>query len=225
MFEGTYASESIFHSYIPKHVPKPHAWGQFKSDPSMWFYLCDFHELLDDIVPEVHDFVSIIAKVHKESMGKQDQYGFDLPTHLANLPNDNSWQRSWERFFKQLMEQMLRFDHDAHGEDPEMVILRKGLLEKVIPRLLRPLETGGRSIKPCLVHSDLWPGNAMPDADTNEIIIFDSCAFWGHNEADLGSWRATRYKMGRPYFKEYQRVMGMSEPRYDWDDRNALYAM
>jgi len=65
----------------------------------------------------------------------------------------------------------------------------------------------------------------MPDAETNDIIIFDSCAFWGHNEADLGSWRATRYKMGKPYLKEYQRVMGVSEPRQDWDDRNALYAM
>lgn len=81
MFEGTFASESIFHSYIPRHVPKPHAWGQYKSDPSTWFYLCDFHELVDDVVPEVRDFVSIIAKVHRESMGKKDRYGFDLPTH------------------------------------------------------------------------------------------------------------------------------------------------
>ncbi len=224
MFEGTFASESIFHSYIPKHVPKPHAWGQYKSDPSTWFYLGDFHEMLDD-VPEVQSFVSIIAKVHEESMGKSDRYGFEVPTHLAHLPNDNSWQNSWEAFFRQLIEQMLRFDDNAHGQDPDMETLREGLLNKVIPRLLRPLETGGRSIKPCLVHSDLWPGNAMPDANTGEIIIFDSCAFWGHNEADLGSWRASRYRMGRPYLKEYQRVMGLAEPCRDWDDRNALYAM
>jgi len=65
----------------------------------------------------------------------------------------------------------------------------------------------------------------MPDAETNDIIIFDSCAFRGHNEADLGSWRATRYKTCKPYLKEYQRVMGVSEPRQDWDDRNALYTM
>lgn len=80
-----------------------------------------------------------------------------------------------------------------------MDILKKGLLDKAIPRLLRPLETEGRSIQPCLVHSDLWTGNVMPDAETNEIIIFDSCAFWGHNEADLGSWREKNYKMGEPY--------------------------
>ena len=31
--------------------------------------------------------------------------------------------------------------------------------------------------------------------------------------------------MGRPFLKEYQKVMGISEPQGDWDDRNALYAL
>lgn len=53
----------------------------------------------------------------------------------------------------------------------------------------------------------------------------DSCAFWGHNEADLGTWRAPRYKFRRPFVEEYQKAMGISEPRGDWDDWNALYAM
>ena len=37
---------------------------------------------------------------------------------------------------------------------------------KVIPRLLRPLETGGRQIKPSLVHGDLYSGNVSVDAVT-----------------------------------------------------------
>lgn len=225
MMEGTYASEEIFHKYIPKHVPRPLAWGHYKSDPSTWFYLCEFHDMVEDEVPEADGFVNIIAQVHKKSMGKSEKFGFHLPTHLANIPNDNSWQDSWESWFTQAMQKMLQVEEEGHGKDEELEVLKTGLFEKVIPRLLRPLETSGRSIQPCLVHSDLWPGNAMPDVDTNEIIIFDSCAFWGHNEADLGSWRAPRYKMGRPFLRQYQRVMGMSEPKGDWDDRNALYAM
>lgn len=58
------------------------------------------------------------------------------------------------------------------------------ILEKVIPRLMRPLETGRRNIQPCLVHSDIWLGNVKPDAETEQPIIFDSCAFWGHNEGN-----------------------------------------
>lgn len=224
MMQGTWESESVFYSYSPEHVPKPYAWGNYKSDPDTWFYLCAFHDMEDD-VPDVRNFVSIVSKIHKESLGKSSRYGFQVPTFLANLPNDNTWQDSWEVWFAQAMKQMFAIEELSHGKDDELEVLKDALYEKVIPRLLRPLETGGRSIKPCLVHSDLWPGNSMPDSDSGEVMIFDSCAFWGHNEADLGSWRAPRYKMGRPFLKEYQRVMGMSEPQEDWDDRNALYAI
>ncbi|KIW85636.1 hypothetical protein Z517_01028 [Fonsecaea pedrosoi CBS 271.37] len=48
---------------------------------------------------------------------------------------------------------------------------------------------------------------------------------WGHHEADLGSWRAPRYRMGRPFIEEYQRRLGMDFPAEDWDDRNLLYAI
>ena len=205
-------------------MPKPHAWGEYKSEPDKWFYLCDFHDMVDE-VPAVDRFVSIVARVHQNSMGKEDRYGFQVPTHLANIPNDNSWQSSWETFFAQLMKRMFEIEGKAHDGDDEFEELKEGLLGKVIPRLLRPLETGGRSIRPCLIHSDLWPGNCMPDADTDTIMLFDSCAYWGHNESDLGSWRAPRYRMGKRYLREYQRVINPSEPRGDWDDRNALYAM
>ena len=222
--KGTYLSERLLHSYIPEHVPTPHAWGQYKSDPSVWFYLCDFHHLKDE-VPDPKRFVSIVATLHKATMGRSKQYGFDVPTHLANIPNDNTWQDSWEVWFAQAMRKMLHIEEEAHGKDDELEPLKRGLFDKVIPRLLRPLETNGRSIEPCLLHSDLWPGNAMPDGNTDKIMIFDSCAFWGHNEADLGSWRASRYKMGTIFFNEYEAVMDFSEPMGDWDDRNALYAM
>ncbi|KAL8746736.1 MAG: hypothetical protein Q9190_001294 [Brigantiaea leucoxantha] len=222
--QGAFESERLFHEYLPEHVPKPHAWGGYKSEPDTWFYLCDYHAMIDK-VPEPDRFVSIVARVHRDSMGREDRYGFDVPTYLANIPNDNSWKSSWETFFTNLMRRMFQIEEKAHNQDEELEEIEKSMLSKVIPRLLRPLETGGRSIKPCLIHSDLWPGNCMPDADTDEIIIFDSCAYWGHNESDLGSWRAPRYQLGEPYLKEYRRIMGVSEPERDWDDRNALYAV
>jgi len=180
-----------------------------------------------DELPEVKSFVNIVAQVHKDSMGKSPngKYGFAVPTHLANIPNDNTWQSSWEIWYTKAMEKMFEFENATHGADEELQGLFDELRAKVIPRLLRPLETGGRSIQPCLIHSDLWPGNCMPDADTGELMIFDSCGYWGHNESDLGSWRAARYRLGRPFLKEYQKIMGMSEPHGDWDDRNALYSL
>jgi len=114
---------------------------------------------------------------------------------------------------------MLMLEERSHGKDAELTMLSKVLIEKVIPRLMRPL-----SIQPCLVHSDLWLGNVKPDAETREPVIFDSCAFWGHNEADLACMRAPRYEMDLQYAEEYHKFVPKSEPE-DWDDRNALYAM
>ena len=179
MMEGTFHSESLFYGSIPNHVPKPYAWGSFKIDLSTSFYLCDFHDLANE-VPGYQEVVSIIVKVHKNSMGRKDRYGFDIPTYLENIPNDNTWQDSWEVWFVQAKRQMFQIEGMAHGEDEELNPLKKGIFEKVISRiLLRPSETGGRSIKPSLIHSDLWPGNLMPDTPNDEILIFDSCAFWG----------------------------------------------
>ena len=43
--------------------------------------------------------------------------------------------------------------------------------------------------------------------------------------ADLGPWRAPRYRLGRPYMKEYHKHIPISLPEEDWDDRNLLYAL
>lgn len=139
--------------------------------------------MLDDL-PDIRSLGALVAKVHTDSMGKSPngQYGFPVATHLANIPNDNSWCDTWEGWFTNAMRRMLQVEEKSHGPDPEFEKLTTALFEKVIPRLLRPLETKGRSIQPCLIHSDLWPGNIKLDAETDELLLFDSCAYWGHNE-------------------------------------------
>lgn len=127
--------------------------------------------------------------------------GFTSQLIWQNIPNDNGWEDTWETFFTKAMRVMMKKELLSHGtDDEEFESLKKKGLSKVIPRLIHPLESGGRKLTPCLVHSDLWPGNCMPDAATGEVMLFDSCAFWGHNEADLGSWRQPRYRMGKPFF-------------------------
>ena len=69
-----------------------------------------------------------------------------------------------------------------HGHDEDMVQLRTLIINKAIPRLLRPLETGGRSIAACLVHGDLWDGNTGVDRKTGKPVIFDACSLYAHHE-------------------------------------------
>ena len=68
--------------------------------------------------------------------------------------------------------------------DTEFEELKKRVMDKVIPRLLRQLETGGRSITPCLVHGDLWDGNASVNVDTGKSTIFDGTPLYAHNECE-----------------------------------------
>ena len=73
----------------------------------------------------------------------------------------------------------------THGRgDEEFEELKKRVMDKVIPRLLRQLETGGRSITPCLVHGDLWDGNASVNVDTGKSTIFDGTPLYAHNECE-----------------------------------------
>ena len=117
------------------------------------------------------------------------------------------------------------------------------MYEKVVPRLLRPLETEGRTLKPCLVHGDFWDGNTAVAIESGQLYMFDSGAFWGHNECklqivyhlllrkayspldDLASCRPARSKLGRPFMEEYFKHFPITPPEEDWEDRNLLYSL
>lgn len=109
-------------------------------------------------------------------------------------------------------------------------------VDQVLPRYLRPLETGGRSIKPTLCHTDLRPGNVKYKPDGDRIIVYVANALWAHNEVQfrtvllrLRDWnlglfvadidthtlaverapfRNPRYKLGKAYLQEYRRHIG-----------------
>ena len=163
MMHGTFESEKMMYEFMPKHVPAPIAWGTYKSLPNTHFYISVFRDMVDDL-PDVKIFGAITAKLHLDSMGKSPggKYGFHVATHLANVPNDNTWCGSWEKWFTNAMRRMLQVEVDSQGPNKELNELADALFMKVIPRLLRPLETGGNEIQPCLIHSDLWPGNVKP---------------------------------------------------------------
>lgn len=186
MMKGAFEAEKALYEFIPEHVPRPIAYGTYKSQPDTHFYLCEFIEMLDD-VPSPRGWATAVAKLHSRSMGKSpcDQFGFPVNTHLANVPVDNTWNPSWEVFFSQQMRSLLDQEEALRGPDAEFTQLKHAFFNDVIPRFLRPLETDGRSISPCLIHSDLWPGNIKTRLDSDAVCMFDACAYWGHNEGQL----------------------------------------
>lgn len=181
MMHGEFESMKAIYAVLPAFAPKPIAWGTYKTLPDTHFFLCDYREMIDEM-PDPHKFTSRLAALHQNSQSPNGKFGFHITTYSGNLPQMNEWEDSWETYFSKSMRKALDLELAAKGDDPEFAVLVPILFEKVIPRLLRPLETEGRSIKPSLVHGDLWYANSGIDVNSDESLIFDACCFYAHNE-------------------------------------------
>ncbi|RYP41918.1 hypothetical protein DL767_000655 [Monosporascus sp. MG133] len=137
----------------------------------------------------------------------------------------NDWTDNWEEYFTRLFRANLTYAQQERGKDSELEEVAEQFIQKVIPRLLRPLQTGGRTIKPTLCHGDLWDGNIQIDVETKQPILFDSCCFYGHNEMDLQCMGDPRYALSMEFIDMYKNEVGASDPQEDFYDRHDLYAI
>ena len=99
-----------------------------------------------------------LAYVHKESVSPTEKFGFHIATCHAKIAQAvDTWEDSWCALYT---------SHLGHVMDlampilqwPEFDVVCKLTLEKVVPRLLLPLQSEGRVLKPCLIHGDCWDG-------------------------------------------------------------------
>ncbi|KAI0428171.1 Fructosamine/Ketosamine-3-kinase [Xylaria sp. FL1042] len=224
MMKGSFEAENALYEFIPEYVPRPVSYGTYMTHPDLHFYICDFVDLVDE-VPSPAQWAEAAVALHKRSQWAEGEFGFHCPTHVANVLIDNIWDSSWEVVWTHQMKSLLHQDEALHGLDEEYSQLQATFFDVVVPRYLRPLESNGRSITPCLVHSNLWPGNIKPRVGSDVICMFDSCACWGHHEAELAVCRNPQYRLGNSYIEEYLKHMPISEPAEDFDTRNAIYAM
>ncbi|KAI9784879.1 MAG: hypothetical protein M1816_000574 [Peltula sp. TS41687] len=222
--KGEFESAAAIYSITPDFIPRPIAWGSYNTLPDSHFYLCEYHNLTEEL-PEPQVFCSKLARLHLGGTSPNGKYGFHVVTYNGDLPQENGYTDTWEEFFINGLRHMLNLNFERGGPCKELEDLLPNMFEKVIPRLLRPLETGDNVIKPVLVHGDLWCGNAAVDQDNDLPLVYDACCFWAHNEYEMGNWRPERNRFSRTYFNAYHSHVRKAAPEQDYDDRNALYAM
>ena len=178
---GEFESTAAIHAIVGAFTPKPIAWGSFKSIPNAHYYICKFYELAEE-VPEPNEFCRKVAYLHSKSEAPNGKFGFHIVTYNGDLPQENGYASTWEEFFVNGFKHMVNLNVERGGPWQEMDDVKEAMYQKVIPRLLRPMETAGRSVKPSLVHGDLWCGNAAVDALTDRPLIYDPASFYAHNE-------------------------------------------
>lgn len=181
MVHSEFTAMTAIHAVMPTFVPEPLAWGTYESLPDVHFLLCEFLNM-KTALPDVETFPPMVAQLHRSGTSPRGKFGFALPTFHGNVAIQHGWSDTWEEYFARTTRVLLEREQQTRGADDEVRRLTGPFFDNVVPRLLRPMETGGRALKPSLIHGDLWHGNASMDADTNMPLIFDAASFYAHNE-------------------------------------------
>ncbi|KAH8126933.1 hypothetical protein ACSS6W_006097 [Trichoderma asperelloides] len=224
MTRGEFHSMSAMHNVLPEFVPRPIACGTYRTIADTHFFLCEFREMTNDM-PNPHKFAALLSTLHQKSVSPTGKFGFHITTYAGNLPQFVAWEDSWEVFFAKTMRQALDLEIERKGPSEELDVLSCALFEKVIPRLLRPLESDGRVVKPSLVHGDLWYANAGINVDSDQPLVFDACCFFAHNEYEFGQWRPACNRFGDEYIAAYNTFAQISPPEEDFEGRLDLYRL
>ena len=184
MVSGEFVSMTSLHDTLPYLTPLPVAWGTYAADSNVHFFLCGFVEMADEL-PDVQALAASLAELHLKGVSHNGKYGFHVPTLQGTIPQYTEWTDSWEEFFAKSLRLVMENEERSQGPDDEVKQLYAETLSKLVPRLLRPLETGGRSIQPRLVHGDIWDGNVSTDTRTDTPVIYDATCIYAHNESTV----------------------------------------
>lgn len=216
MCEGEFESLTAIYAVSPGSVPKVHAWGKFDAtetgEEGIYFLLEEFQDIQVQPADPVK-LATLLAELHQRSTSPTGKFGFHISTCHAKMPQAvGTWEDSWCTLFSNHLRQTMDLARPIL-QWPEFDIVCKLTLEKVAPRLLLPLQSEGRVLKPSLLHVDCWDGNTATDMNTGKAFVFDVCSFYGHSEYDTGNWRTPRHRLSKlAYIENYKKLVPASEP-------------
>ncbi|KAI4233623.1 MAG: hypothetical protein L6R40_007001 [Gallowayella cf. fulva] len=177
--------------------------------------------------PDPSQLCTKLVAMHQASASPNRMFGFHFKTCQGNLAQQTSWNPSWVDYYIQLVRGAMRLNTEINGKWKNLEQCVDRLISHVVPQVLGPLESNGRSVKPCLIHGDLWEGNIGTDLETGEIYIFDASAHYAHNEMEIAMWRGKFNPVisSGVYLEEYLNRVDISEPTEQFDDRNRIYSV
>lgn len=218
MMKGEFNSMSELYKIAPDFVPKPYGWGSHRSvdGEETHFLLQEFIEMTTHDLPDPEKLCSKLATLHKDSFSAE-YFGFHINTFQGHIPQAvNTRFSTWTPFFTHILKYVTELDMKVNGTWNSLATLECRVFIKVIPRLVGALENG-RTIKPCLIHGDLWEGNIGTSISTGEIVLFDAASYYAHHEMEIADWRCHYNKIhDEIYTKTYLKYHEPSEPKEEW---------
>jgi protein-ribulosamine 3-kinase len=134
MIESEFNAMSELSKWAPFLAPEPHSWGRYKLDePEAYFFLSQYIEMNDEM-PEPTQLCEKLARLHRESISPNGQYGFHITTCQGQVAQSVSWEQDWTLFFIKLLEHVINLDFERNGDWSELDRVERRLIDSVIPR-------------------------------------------------------------------------------------------
>ncbi|MFC3301609.1 fructosamine kinase family protein [Parvularcula lutaonensis] len=151
-----------------------------------------------------HEAADALAALHGISA---DRYGFDWPTVIAGIPQDNCWQDDWYTFYAEQRLVPLARQCVTTGRARSDILK---LTDKLAGRLPNLLDTPK---PPGLVHGDLWSGNIIVSPDGFSGLI-DPAIYFGDPEMDL-AFGTLFGALGDGFFARYREHRPLSDDFFE----------
>ena len=220
---GEFASSTEIYRLMPTFIPKPVACGKLQqSTIDTTFFLCE-HGRIQMAPIDTLLFTSYLADLHRRGTSDSGLFGFPVVTGNGGVFQNVPMQLNWGAYFGSLLKCIQIHDTAVNGQWNELDHLIEKTISDVIPKLLGPLQTNGRSLTPCLIHGNIHGGNLGKDSNTGAYMVWDASCLYAHNEMELGPWRY--HKKMKGFIQPYLHSFPPSEPKEQFDDRNRLYSV
>ena len=121
MLQSEFEGCNAIYPIVSDFVPRPIAWGTYKSDSNTHYYVAEFVPKIEE-VPEPQSFCALLAKLHKDSiaLSKNGKFGFHVTTYGGTMPNDVTWCDTWEEFFTRGLRSFAEQEKAAQGVSEEL---------------------------------------------------------------------------------------------------------